>query len=549
MIMRRFFLLSCCLLWLWGCNESEQTRWMDAARFISGSSPSQTLMYLDSIRYPHQLTAAQYAEYILLRAEAHDNLGERFLSDTSAIAATVAYYKKNKDASNILASLYYLGAAYAELPARREYAFFCFQEALEYAARSDNNLVLFKLHAGLGWLYQASFNRRQAVEHFSAATEYALQLSDDKQTAPILTRIGYCYFYLDQYDKAFDYFQQVRFMTGPDGDNKHEVLFGLCISALQLERWHVAKQMLFDAVSDTLPDNIFLAPEYLSLAYLYQQEGNIDSAAFYLPLADRYRGRFQSVDLDQQYHLMAAKIYRAQGDAENAWKEMQEALHSADRKVAAMDDNSRSETFVKFQNEKIQRDSDKFRISLYATNSFFGAIFLVMIGLWYLQRKKQNRQLQKAEASVVQLTGRLDSQESQSRKLKKLIMRDWELTKRIAFMEAQSSDNMTVFTEKLDRLVRVDDKNPFALDWPRFYSDIDDVFDSFAVRLRRHFPNLTEKERQLCCLTRAGFKTDEIALVWRQSVYSVQKCRSVIRKKLGVDEGGDIMAFILETMQ
>ena len=45
-------------------------------------------------------------------------------------------------------------------------------------------------------------------------------------------------------------------------------------------------------------------------------------------------------------------------------------------------------------------------------------------------------------------------------------------------------------------------------------------------------------------MMRIGFKTDEIAAVWNQSVFSVQKCRSSIRKKIGTGEGADIISFI-----
>ena len=275
-------LIGCSLvLLLVACGESKQEQWLSAARFISGSSSSQTLMYLDSIRYPHRLSAAQYAEYVLLRTEARDNLAESYLADTSALAATVAYYKKTRDASRTLASLCYLGTAYSTLPSRQEYAFFCFQEALEYLPRAEDYAVLFKLHLNLGLLYQKEYNKRQAAEHFNSASEYALQLSDRNLTSPMLTRIGYCYFYLEQYDKSLAYFQRSRFMSGPGTPQEKEILLGICVSYLRLDQLPEAKRILLDAVSAARhPD--YLAIENLALAYVYFREEKPDSAMLYL---------------------------------------------------------------------------------------------------------------------------------------------------------------------------------------------------------------------------------------------------------------------------
>ena len=80
------------------------------------------------------------------------------------------------------------------------------------------------------------------------------------------------------------------------------------------------------------------------------------------------------------------------------------------------------------------------------------------------------------------------------------------------------------------------------------YSYLGDMYrrEGDLVRL---YPSLTEKEVQLCCLLTAGFRTDEIAGVWMQSVFSVHKCKTDVRKKLGVPDGGDITAFLRQEVQ
>lgn len=44
----------------------------------------------------------------------------------------------------------------------------------------------------------------------------------------------------------------------------------------------------------------------------------------------------------------------------------------------------------------------------------------------------------------------------------------------------------------------------------------------------------------------AGFKTDEIAAIWLQSVFSVHKTKTSVRKKLGTEQGEDIAEFLIK---
>ena len=74
------------------------------------------------------------------------------------------------------------------------------------------------------------------------------------------------------------------------------------------------------------------------------------------------------------------------------------------------------------------------------------------------------------------------------------------------------------------------------------------LYNNFQQKLKDKFPSLNEKEIQLCCLIRGGFKTDEIAFVIRQSVYSIHKRKTAIRKKLGMDERADILTIILSLL-
>ena len=84
------------------------------------------------------------------------------------------------------------------------------------------------------------------------------------------------------------------------------------------------------------------------------------------------------------------------------------------------------------------------------------------------------------------------------------------------------------------------------LNWEDLYRTIDYIYDDYYTHLKNQYSELlNEKEIQLCCLLRANFSTKEISIVSQQSVRTVYQRKSVIRQKLGMEEKGDIVEFLV----
>ena len=97
-------------------------------------------------------------------------------------------------------------------------------------------------------------------------------------------------------------------------------------------------------------------------------------------------------------------------------------------------------------------------------------------------------------------------------------------------------------SEIVDGAVPVDS----LLNWEDLYRTIDYIYDDYYTHLKNQYSELlNEKEIQLCCLLRANFSTKEISIVSQQSVRTVYQRKSVIRQKLGMEEKGDIVEFLV----
>ncbi len=83
------------------------------------------------------------------------------------------------------------------------------------------------------------------------------------------------------------------------------------------------------------------------------------------------------------------------------------------------------------------------------------------------------------------------------------------------------------------------------VNWKNVYEMIDNLYSGFYSRLHnRHGNVLTEKEEQIIVLMVAGFSTKEISVITEQTAATIYVRKSSVRKKLGVPEKEDIVAFL-----
>lgn len=120
-----------------------------------------------------------------------------------------------------------------------------------------------------------------------------------------------------------------------------------------------------------------------------------------------------------------------------------------------------------------------------------------------------------------------------------------EVSKKLALLSGQPLEKNKSFLEMYRKVIGEKD---IELDWAELYFAMNFLYHDFQVKITDKFPELSEKEIQLCCLLRAGFKSDEIAFVIQLTIYSVQKRKTNIRKKLGLDDREDILEYLIKNI-
>lgn len=132
-----------------------------------------------------------------------------------------------------------------------------------------------------------------------------------------------------------------------------------------------------------------------------------------------------------------------------------------------------------------------------------------------------------------------DSQSSDSDKLRAALLRQLGIFKTFAGTPTPQSRDALRKISAIGAGTSIES----LVDWAEFYTMIDNLYDGFYSRLLATHPDtFNDKEQQIIVLLKAGFSTKEIGVLTEQSSATIYTRKSVIRRKLGTPENGDIIA-------
>lgn len=164
--------------------------------------------------------------------------------------------------------------------------------------------------------------------------------------------------------------------------------------------------------------------------------------------------------------------------------------------------------------------------------------------LWYALNKKR-KTLEVLERN--EILQRLADESNNSQKdsssneiLRRAMLQQLGIIKMVAETPTQQNREM------LRKLYSIEsDADTSLVNWESVYGMMDNLYSGFYSWLHmRHGGILTEKEEQIIALMVAGFSTKEISVITGQTAATIYVRKSSMRKKLGVAEKEDIVAFL-----
>ncbi|MGN1246405.1 MAG: triple tyrosine motif-containing protein [Muribaculaceae bacterium] len=167
------------------------------------------------------------------------------------------------------------------------------------------------------------------------------------------------------------------------------------------------------------------------------------------------------------------------------------------------------------------------------------------------QIKEEKRRKELAELRNNQLEVELKHKSSElADSIMNLVRKNDMIQEIDALMEELSDtvkheDRKSIVTKKISdirRGIRMninDDDN-----WEKFIENFNMVYDNFMKELTTRFPDLKKNDLKLCAYLRMGLSSKEMASLLNTSVRSIETARYRLRRKLSLDQGANLTAFI-----
>lgn len=179
-------------------------------------------------------------------------------------------------------------------------------------------------------------------------------------------------------------------------------------------------------------------------------------------------------------------------------------------------------------------------ISLAALLILGGSAWIIIVRR---QRERDNEERIEALQKMVdeyKSTPVREADKTGSSALRSIMLKQLGIIKMVAETPTEQNREMLRKISSLDG-----DTNGELVDWQNVFDMVDSLYSGFYSKFHEKYSSLLSlKEEQIIVLMTAGFSTKEISVITGQTTSTIYVRKSSIRKKIGVPEKEDIVAFL-----
>ncbi|MDE5876733.1 MAG: hypothetical protein K2H47_04465 [Muribaculaceae bacterium] len=531
------------------CNESISDK-LKIASQLSDKRPDSAYTILRNIDYNDLKSDSLKARYILTKALTNIRVGRSLITDT-LLNDAATYYISVGDTSNwIIASQ--LLSGYDFIKGDSESALHRLEAMIP---RIKNPELLWDTYIHLLELsinsqnYANAYNYADWLLRHTNVPEQILKFSSAKSTAQYMQ--GNYVEALALYDNIID--------TGT-ADNVHPEIYrkfyreyaeSLDAAGQSSKAIEVLNRLYENEEPINYTENLH---RQISMAQFYANSGNTTKAKELL----------DSINYDATQSMFEVYAYIGMLKAALQFKESgklpSDFIHNVTKnmysnyRLAQFDRQTALESVIELNDDIYKLKIQRQRLWLL----IFGISLLLIISgiIVYFILSRRKRHIIEAEERAETLTQMLkdiekaDKQKtdsSDSDKLKAALLRQLGIFKIFAGTPTQQSRDAL---KKISTVGKSEVSIESLVDWPEFYSMIDNLYNGFHTKLIRKYPDIfNDKEQQIIVLLKAGFSTKEISVLSEQTSATIYTRKSVIRKKLGTLENGDFITYLDEQIK
>lgn len=384
----------------------------------------------------------------------------------------------------------------------------------------------------IGLIHEGKGDCNLALSFFRKSLELKKEFNNKDRIAETMKNMGICYRKINDLDAAKTFLEASLKITNQikDNHNKVHILNELSIVYLKLKNFDKSFSLLKESrfIIETLSDNKeFILENDRVMSDYYLAKGN-------------YKEAFH---LYKKYTEASSEIFSRNKSEKLA--EMR-ILYEAERR----------ESEIKLLEQQRNLEAQKRKAIL------IGSILLIIIGvliilsLWNNMKKKKAIYQQRYKLSKEKLKTQALLKENLEHKLE---FRTKELTNLALFISQRTSiyreltksfkslsfNDVSQLKKDINNLIKeYSFKFEFNEDIQKFHNNIETLQSDFLFRLKKKYPQLTNKDVQLAVQVKLKLSSKEIANINNISLNSVEIGRHRLRKKLGLEKKDNLVNFL-----
>ena len=564
-----------------GCrDESDATYLIDRAESLLKSDPDSSLILLDSIAVPDNLSDKLLARWCMLYGRVADTLYTD-LPYIQQLLRAQAYYEDHGTKQEQAKIGLYLGRSYVE-DKENEKAMKVYLQALDIALRCEDYNQAGYICSYMGDLYDFEGDYLLGKDKYKEAESYFRKAGNMRSSAFALQDIGRMYAFSDSLDIALTFLLKADTIIVEVGDSSDigTIYNGIGNIYNMLDNKELAKLYLWKDINMSDFDD---APSYRTLAGIYIEEGDFKNARICLEKAS-----VPSFNDMTRFSVLYgySLLEKAEGNWEKAWFYLDEYNSASDSILTIRNRENiikmeKEYEYLKISLENMRLKSDKQKYFIYWVISV--SILLILLWVFQIRIDRKNKRLLKQEIDLsnksnelfrlrdnlrikqdrlealsIQLSEKneklneLDSREKLEKEYEQIKKEEETLVLRIAerrkdlFLSSAIAKKVIKLSQKV---VPGATKSPLSeKDWQNMITQVNEVYPFLADRLAAF--NLSAAELRYCYLSLLGLDSIGESILLHIQPDSVNKRRQRVRQRLGIiAKELDLCAYLINSVQ